>query len=342
MKNIRLLLLCLGATSLLSSCATLFSGRRADVVVYSDVPQRVSIRTNVTSYDSVALPCVVQVDRRHLRDSVFVSSSRYSHSAIVPESKLNPMIFVNLLHDGLGILVDLATGSSHEPKQLAYFTTSTPKMSGDRVERVSMQEQVDQMVNAIKYPAFYRHEVGGAFGLGSRIWNNTYYDDLEKKMMTEYHMEYDHMCFYLGGYSLGGHYYYHLNRRWAVGLLAGMIVERQDFFLPKDAPGGHPVFRYPGSIFSSSLYVMPAAKFSIYTFPNMTVYAKGGLGMQRVTVYYDGDDSSHRQFERSRWQWAGQLSGGMEFGRGHLRSFVEIGAGSEGVFRVGISGHFGH
>ena len=46
------------------------------------------------------------------------------------------------------------------------------------------------------------------------------------------------MCFYLGGYSLGGHYYYHLNRRWAVGLLAGMSVERQDFFtLPKDAPG---------------------------------------------------------------------------------------------------------
>ncbi len=111
---------------LLTSCATIISGKTADVTIsgsVNDPREVVNIQTDVKTYTAVSLPAKVKVKRKKKPSTIKITSAYYTYGDIVVEKKHNPTIWLNMtpLSGGfIGLGVDALNGVMHKPKQKAY------------------------------------------------------------------------------------------------------------------------------------------------------------------------------------------------------------------------------
>lgn len=131
-----LLLVCL-----MTSCATILSGRRAKVTVNGSASyskERVFIQTDAKSYSNVYLPAVVKVKRKSKPSVIRIASDSYDYSSIVVGKKINSAFWWNILLGGfIGMGVDAGTGAMYKPEQKHYTTQMTPKQNKFVVENSS-------------------------------------------------------------------------------------------------------------------------------------------------------------------------------------------------------------
>ena len=74
-----------------TSCATMFSGTKADVFIDGDMDEPVTISSSVGVYKDVTLPTLVEVKRRHLDGQhIHVTSEHHSFDDIVLKKTVSP------------------------------------------------------------------------------------------------------------------------------------------------------------------------------------------------------------------------------------------------------------
>lgn len=134
-KSINVALL-LSAPVLLSSCATIVAGGSPSITINGDVPEKVTITTEMETYPNVNLPAVVKVNRHHIDGQrIQITSDNYKFNDIILEKTVNEWTFGNILLGGLiGWGVDLGTNCVSKPAQKNFTIQPLPKQAVDAVK----------------------------------------------------------------------------------------------------------------------------------------------------------------------------------------------------------------
>lgn len=123
MKRILPVVLILLSLMTMTSCATLFKGGNPLITIDGDTPDPVTIITDVKAYDSVYLPCKVEVKRHKLQGKrIKVIQEGKAYRDIVMEKTTSGWVFGNILLGGLvGWGIDLITNCVVEPAKTFYY-----------------------------------------------------------------------------------------------------------------------------------------------------------------------------------------------------------------------------
>ena len=217
---------------------------------------------------------------------------------------------------------------------------------------------------------YYRHEVnvgwGGMF-VRKRQWRG-YYDLIASDFRIG-NMGYDLFSFRAsGGLHFG--YYYHLNKRLAVGMLAAFTrFSKSYYYYEKEVlvPVGNenvwneatqryvqePIYKNQieevnelcGTAKYRSVFILPTAKWSWMNCNWCSLYVKGGIGIHVMRQTFDSDlfpDSETARYNKNKVYLAYLLTPiGWEIGRQNIRWFAEVGFGSNTNFQVGMTYRFG-
>jgi hypothetical protein len=137
--NLRLtasLAVCIAAQVSLVGCASIVSGRHADVTFYSNVPDaHVTVRNKYGEEVASALaPSTIALKRKSglimpAKYTATFEAPGYEPAEVPIRSRVNPWVFGNVafLHGGLiGLVVDNATGAAWAPKQSTIYRELTP------------------------------------------------------------------------------------------------------------------------------------------------------------------------------------------------------------------------
>jgi hypothetical protein len=136
MKNRRRLHAMVGLAILFSApgCATVMSGRHAEVGFYSNVPNATVVIRDKHGKDVAAVQAQSKVALK--RNERYIFPARYTATFMAPgyqptevdvRSKVNPWVLGNVVIGGLlGLAVDNATGAAWTPKQPAYYGELRP------------------------------------------------------------------------------------------------------------------------------------------------------------------------------------------------------------------------
>lgn len=115
---------------LMSSCASILSGRKAKITLNSSTPatkEVVTIKADGKTYVDV-LPCKIKVKRGRKPSIVSISSEHSLYDDLIIQKKLNNTIWWNIALGGIiGIGVDAATGAMYKPESKYFWIKSTPK-----------------------------------------------------------------------------------------------------------------------------------------------------------------------------------------------------------------------
>lgn len=364
MKRTHLSLLALSAV-LFCSCATILSGTRADILIDGAVSEPLTVVADEKTYDSIVPPVTVSVSRKHLNAPITLTSAHYDYADFIPGKETNPMVWVNIFTQPLGLAVDYITGAAYQPKLSSYVIRSRSKEDGDGLSL----PPVGLALSSSNRPAqrLYRNEVSVLLGLGSSIGDGAHsrecrrmeqlgFDDLGYCGFTEF------------GGAFGLRYFYHLNQWLALGGMAGYASVHDSFdHVPGDCDSGsHGAERdryVPGNawchINAESFYAAPVVKASWWHLGALTCYSQAAVGLQYryqwTTLYVPHYNPwpywmflmPYEKIERSslrsvhQLRLASQLTVfGMDLGRRHLHFFMELGYGIEGVFNMGLSYRF--
>ena len=127
MKKLFVLGLCI---AILSSCATIFNGSKARVVLADDrVTQPVDLTIDGAKYPNILLPARVKVKRGFKDTKVVAEAQGYDPSTINIHKKFNSTTLWNLLLGGIpGFAVDAATGAITKPES-KYYTLNMQRAS---------------------------------------------------------------------------------------------------------------------------------------------------------------------------------------------------------------------
>lgn len=129
--NITILMVLLSLITLMSSCSTILSGRKAKVTIEgstSDFRENVTIQTDVKTYSNMYLPTVVKVKRKSVPSTIKITSDNYDYSSVVVTKKINPAFWCNILLGGfIGMGIDAGTGAMYKPREKIYTAQMTPK-----------------------------------------------------------------------------------------------------------------------------------------------------------------------------------------------------------------------
>lgn len=341
---------------LFSSCATMVSGTRADLLIDGECYEPVRVETQDETYDSLMIPAVVSVKRSQLNKPLHITSENYVYSDIIPGSKTNEWIWANWFCGFWGIAVDAATGAIYKPALPCYSIRTRHK---DECSDSTSMPPVDgkaMLAASRKIQRCYRHEVDVVFGFGSIIADGVHQRrirELEKMNFGD--------AYYCGfpeyGGAVGLRYYYHLNRWVAVGGMAGYAHAHDllDHYYDGN-PSNVPDYS-SCDVNTESFYLAPSVKASWWHSGALTCYSKGALGLQlrhhwttlHTPRYWpDGQTVKNNSIENRslcdmrQWRLSGQFTAvGVDVGSRHLRFFAELGYGIEGVFNIGLSYRFG-
>ena len=95
----------------LTSCATIFSGTKAQITVASPETRTVNLMVDNTQYGEVDLPKEVSV-RRGFRPSIIKASANGREGETIVRKSFNEISLVNILLGGIpGFIIDCATGA---------------------------------------------------------------------------------------------------------------------------------------------------------------------------------------------------------------------------------------
>lgn len=105
---------------MLSSCATIFSGTRAQVTVASPDARRVNLVVDKTQYGEVDLPKEITV-RRGFSASIIKASTEGREGEAIVRKSFNEIGLLNILLGGIpGLIVDCVTGAITKPEMGSY------------------------------------------------------------------------------------------------------------------------------------------------------------------------------------------------------------------------------
>ena len=354
MKKQHLPLLAL-STLLLTSCATIFTGTRARVIIDGDAPEPLTIVADEQTYDSVSLPASLSIRRDKLTEPITLTSPHYDYADIIPGRNTNLWIWANYFNGFLGLPVDLMTGAIYEPAMSRYYISKRSKeesIGAEPLAPVGVSKIVQLPVR--REPRLYRHEIDVLAGLGSSVWQGTH--DRQVEQFRDMGMETPFRCgIYVDGISWGIRYFYHINPHVAIGAVFGKASSYDELETPYDPedPDSYALSPY-AHIHTRSTFAMPAVKYSWIYSDMFSLYSMAALGAQyshtwasvhtiKASLLPEISYQHHRQevFDRKRWKLDPQLTAlGFDVGGRHLRFFAELGYGIEGVVNFGMSYRF--
>ena len=151
-----------------------------------------------------------------------------------------------------------------------------------------------------------------------------------------------------GGVSLTAFYFYHLNKRLAIGLTGGISGDFRSFTYTTRTMDAESMKCLDGEIRQRNTFVMPTVKWTWqhYTWGNL--YSKAALGAKREHTWlniwclkgYEQHEDDFRRMDRRRWGMAFQFCPvGMEVGTKGLRFFSDLGFGDCCVWNFGFCVH---
>ena len=317
---------------LFCSCATIFSGRNADVWVDGNTERPLTIKTTTNVYENVALPMTIEVRRKDLNTPILVSADSVTTASLTPESKINNWTIANLLGFGLvGFAVDGLTGSINAPRHDSLYVNLMPMGQ--------LKVTVKDSGRARRARQRCRHEIGLRFGFSSSL-DKGKYGDLRNALLSAGYMD-DTYIHYFGPFALTGNYYYHLDSQWAIGLSYSYGYGYTNFLmdLPNKAmPEEH------DNLLLRSNSIMPSAKW--YWGCNINIpwiYSRlaVGCGERHIYLKESGDYPHVASVDERKVMFAYHMTPlGVEIGKGNFRLHAEIGYGIEGIFSMGIAYHY--
>ena len=352
-----------------SSCATMFTGTKADIFIDGDVNEPVTISSSAGVYKDVSLPTFVEVKRRHLNGQhIQINSDHHAFEDIVLEKDFNGWALASAVSGITPFLIDLMTNAVSKPKFDQFFIipkdglTTAGTLHGKRptVQASTMSSETKATLREKRLPVkFPRHEFNATLGFGPNQadrFTKRFVDDFIQSM----HMEVEGECGDIFGnsYVVGKlEYHYRLNRKWDIGAFVawagsseGYTDEHDDAMEEhqQDNPGTITYGYSKGRGFS----LAPSVRYTWYETRNCRLFSRVSLGMMRHHLKFDieemkygnitkrlGVGSTIREdsFEKTKWRMAYQFSPiGINVGTGPLRFFAEIGYGCLGVCNVGL------
>ena len=104
-----------------TSCATIFSGTRATIVLTSPDARNVDLTVDNTQYGTVTLPTQIEV-RRGFSPSLIVARTENREGITTVHKTFNPIALLNILLGGVpGAIIDCATGAVTKPEMDTYI-----------------------------------------------------------------------------------------------------------------------------------------------------------------------------------------------------------------------------
>jgi hypothetical protein len=159
----------LGAILLLAGCASIMSGRHADVAINSNVANaHVVVRDDRGQQVAAGqTPATIALKRkgRLLRPPRYVATIEapgYQPAEIPIRSTVNPWVLGNVVFGGvIGLVVDNVTGATWKPKQSKIYQELTPQYAQDDLQPDGMQTVSDETEPAIRSAEDRRVEPAG-------------------------------------------------------------------------------------------------------------------------------------------------------------------------------------
>ena len=128
-KLIKLTAVCLSA-AMLSSCATMFPGKRKVTFVCDGMNDPVNIQIDGKMHSNVTLPYKTKIKKGYGDSHVRVTSPNYEQLDLTIGKKFNPLFIANFFLSGVGIIIDAATGAIMKPERDTYWLNMQRKDSG--------------------------------------------------------------------------------------------------------------------------------------------------------------------------------------------------------------------
>lgn len=269
----------------------------------------------------------------------------------------------------IAILVSVLTAmlcSSHA----AIISGSTPKPQhrADSLQLPQGEEELGQTILRARQPSvpFYRHELRGGLGFGHCQAGHDR-DRMLDSYLPRYELTAEGECFDLIGdaYSqVGVEYHYRLNRKWDIGVLADWGISREGYsaYYPLNPMNAGTPETYTDDCafaneFCRFFAVAPSVRYIWYEIRGYRCYSRMALGALRhhLTFNYerycqlsyhspdfrlsDGQEPFLTDsMDKIKWRMAYQLTAlGITFGGDNFNLFGELGYGSLGVVRLGLS-----
>lgn len=347
-----------------SSCATIFLGSKADVTFDGQVGEPVTIVTGTDTFPDRLLPATLPVPRKQLKDTIRFQSEHFLYAPIVPGRRTSAWLWGDLYISGpLGLVVDYGTGSIYTPAEKVYQLHYVPKSEG--TAPLAVRNYSLPTSRLARPQRLYRHEIGLSCGLFNK--ENKELSKAEKQLdelvrepaaswmelladlvRTTFVPNDAFQCGLPGGVSLTAFYFYHLNKRLAIGLTGGISGDFRSFTYTTRTMDAESMKCLDGEIRLRNTLVMPTVKWTWqhYTWGNL--YSKAALGAKREHTWlniwcmkgYEQHEDDFRRMDRRRWGMAFQFCPvGMEVGTKGLRFFSDLGFGDCCVWNFGFCVH---
>ena len=351
-----------------SSCATMFSGTKADIFIDGEVDEPVTINSSAGEYKDVALPALVEVKRRHLNGQhIQITSEHHSFDDIVLEKTFNVWALPSAIIFGEGFFIDLITNAVSRPKYDQFFIMPMDSLSAAdshlRKREAVMVSTMGPEVRArlrrqqlpVKIPL---HEVNITLGVGPNQADRStrrFVDDI----IQPRHMETDGECGDIFGdsYIVGKmEYNYRLNSKWDIGAMMAWGYSSENytneyFYSIEENKQNHPGTITQGYSRCRSFSFAPSVRYTWYETRTYRLFSRISMGVMRHHLELDteewkydnktqpyGSIISEANFDETKWRIAYQVSPiGIYVGAGPLKFVAEMGYGYIGVCNVGIA-----
>ncbi|MBO4607277.1 MAG: hypothetical protein J5682_05210 [Prevotella sp.] len=352
-----------------TSCATMFSGTKADIFIDGDMDEPVTISSSAGEYKDVTLPTLVEVKRRQLNGQhIHVTSEHHVFDDIVLEKTFNEWALVSALVYGTPFFIDLMTNAVSKPKYDQFYITPLDSLpAADSLHRkrpLVMVSTMDAHTRArlrgqqlpTKYP---RHEINVSLGLGSNQADRStkrFVDDIIQPL----DMGREGECGDIFGdsYFVGKlEYHYRLNRKWDIGAMAAWGISSESYtnryyYMDEQHENETPGTYTDGYSKCRSFSFAPSVRYTWYETRTYRLFSRVSLGMMRNHFKFDmeewreGNENMSRgsiireeSIDKTKWRMAYQLSpiGIIVGGSSPLRFVAEVGYGCLGVCNIGLA-----
>ena len=350
-----------------TSCATMFSGTRADIFIDGDVDEPVSITSSAGVYRDVALPTFVEVKRRHLDGQhISIESEHHSFDDIVLQKTFNEWALGSVLISGTGFLIDLLTNAVSRPHYDQFFITPLDSMmqaDSIRMDNPVLVSTMGPKAKALlkekrlvgKYP---RHEINVSVGVGSNQSDRSTKRFVDN-IIQDRNMEADVECGNIFGdsYIMGiMEYHYRVNRMWDIGAIMAWGYSSESysdeyFYSIEDNQLHHSdIFTY-GYSKCRSFSLAPSVRYTWCDTGKYRLFSRVALGMMRHHLKFDTEQWEYGyssqpygrlltgdRCDKIKWRMAYQLAPiGVSVGCGPLKFYAEMGYGCLGVCNLGLA-----
>ena len=380
MKRYDHLLLLLQAaflSSLLTGCMTIFTPSSETIFINRPTTEYVTIITASDTLVAEGQPIELSLKKKHLNKPIQIASEEYEYQTLIPGRRTDWWGFFADLYfsEGLGLIVDYSSSAIYHPREKSYYVMAARKDTL-RSELPVADHRAPSPFKPTTYGAkrHYRHELRLGLSIGNALHNGCY-DRMSQRVADRLHLngyegELDCGLGAVANFAASLSYYYHLDDRWAVGMIAGTGTRpngdagyteldpdwKQSW--RNDCHTDTPPEVFVGSMESTSWFFLPSAKYYWAFTTGTRVYSKAALGLMSQHNWFGPYDlpndayfgprnaarpalSEISRLSERRWHVAGQLSPiGVEVGRRWLRFFAELGYGMEGIFIAGWSCYF--